>query len=70
MSKPYKMKRLGILNAQGYVWTPQSFDTEAEARDYMDNYSKQFRPPLDLSKHKVVPVMVTVRAIKAQGAQQ
>jgi len=63
------MTRLGILNPWGDIWTPTTFDTEAEARDYMARYSTTFKPALNLSKHTVVPVRVTVSVANPPGSK-
>ena len=52
----------GILNGVGQPWTPRTFDTEDAAQDYITDYSYAFPGEIDLTKHRVVPVRVTVRA--------
>lgn len=47
----------GIRNAYGEPWSPRTFDSEGGAQAYLDN------SPFKTSKHRVVPVRVTVRII-------
>lgn len=49
----------GIRNAYGEPWSPHTFNTEAQAQDYLDN------SPFKTSKHRVVPVRVMVRIIQS-----
>jgi hypothetical protein len=60
---PYQMDRYGIANPWGDIWTPETFDTMDAARRYIDNYAEKNRK-MDMSRHKVVRVAVTVRAIQ------
>jgi hypothetical protein len=48
----------GIRNHHGEPWTPRTFDSEGEAQAYLDN------SPYKTSRHKVVPVRVTVRIVE------
>jgi len=50
----------GIANAQGDPWSPRVFVSREAAQAFLD---AENREPLDLSKHSVVPVSVTVRCI-------
>ena len=54
-------QRWGILNHLGGFWTPENFDTERQAAAYLDRW-KRDNPKMDLSKHKVIPVLVTMTA--------
>lgn len=56
--KPYRVSRFGIQNHVGGVWTPETFQTPAEAQKYLD----KMRPVYGglTKKHKVVPVRVTI----------
>lgn len=77
MRKPSKRKRIskshvstwrfGILNHIGTIWTPETFDTENEAARYLAARESQYS---NLSRHKVVPVRVTVTPLKTRGARQ
>ena len=50
---------LGILNRFGKFWTHKTFETEDEARDYMKNFWGKNSNPPDMSKHKIIPVIIT-----------
>ena len=52
-------KRWSILNHLGESWTPENFGTERQATAYLDGW-KRDNPKMDVSKHKVVPVLVTM----------
>ena len=54
-------QRWGILNHLGGFWTPENFDTERQATAFLDRW-KRDNPKMDLSKHKVIPVLVTMTA--------
>lgn len=54
-------ERWSILNHLGELWTPENFDTERQATDFLDGW-KRDNPKMDLSKHKVIPVLVTMTA--------
>lgn len=54
--------RYGILNHLGSPWTPATFDTEQQAKNYLAREQER-NPTWKLGKHKVVPVSVTVRAL-------
>ena len=69
MSEPYRMKRLGILNAQGGIWTPQTFDSDLDALAYIDAFKRKFASPPDMSHHTIVPVRVTVSVIKPRKSK-
>ena len=56
---PYE--RWSILNHLGESWTPENFDTERQATAFLDRW-KRDNPKMDLSKHKVIPVLVTMTA--------
>lgn len=64
MTKPYRTNRIGILNHTGDIWTPETFETVDQAQAYIDGYQRRWGLGLDLSKHKPVPVRVTVSLIK------
>jgi len=66
MTKPYRMKRLGIMNRVGGIWTAETLDSEDIAREYIATYARRWS--MDLSRHTVVPVNVTVSAIKPRAA--
>jgi hypothetical protein len=51
----------GIINAQGDPWTSDIFHSEKQAQMVLNEKHKH---PLDLSKHRVVHVSVTIRVIK------
>jgi len=54
-------ERWSILNHLGELWTPENFDTERQATAFLDGW-KRDNPKMDLSKHKVIPVLVTMTA--------
>lgn len=63
MSVPYRMQRLGILNHQGEVWTPDTFDNVDAGQAYIARAQRQ-NPTWNLSNHTVAPVRVTITPIK------
>lgn len=52
----------GIINHMGEPWTHKTFGTRVAATAYLDA-QQAINPTWKLSKHRVVPVSVTVRAI-------
>lgn len=56
--------RFGIRNPLGGIWTSETFQTEAEAQDYLDQ-QKTAWPNNGLSAHRVVRVRVTISEIKS-----
>ena len=52
----------GIANAQGKPWTSTVFHTKTAAEEYL---ARENGHPLDLSRHSVVPISVTIRVIRA-----
>lgn len=66
MTNPYRMKRLGIINHVGGIWTAETFDTVEAGQACIDAYSRRW-PSMDLSRHRVVPVRVTVSLIKPKA---
>jgi hypothetical protein len=63
VKRPARMsiRRWGIKNHVGGVWTPETFATELEAKGYLKAKSAYYDG--DLAKHKVVPVRVTVSIV-------
>lgn len=60
----------GILNAEGKPWTSETFKTIARGEEYLVAQGRN-NPNWNLSKHTVVPVSVTVRAIRvADGGEK
>lgn len=59
-------ERWSILNHLGESWTPENFDTERQATAFLDRW-KRDNPKMDLSKHKVIPVLVTMTAAPTGG---
>ena len=58
--KPYRANwRYGIVNHLGGIWTPETFDTALTADRYICAQASA-NPTWKLSRHKVVPVRVTV----------
>lgn len=57
-------KAYGILNHFGEFWTHSTFYTIAEAKEYIKNFWKHSEDPPDMSKHKVVPVTITLTSKK------
>jgi len=59
-AKPYRWDELfGILNHVGDLWTFETFRTRADAQGHID-HAQQMNPKWDLSRHRVVPVKITV----------
>ena len=64
-SKSMRFERFGILNRYGDLWTPSPFETEKEARDYLDKYWRDFPGgPHSTKRFKIVPVRVTVTPLR------
>lgn len=64
LKKSHMSKRFGILNHIGTIWTPETFDTLLAAQDYLDRARKVWpNSAYGLTRHKVVPVRVTVTPI-------
>lgn len=64
-SKPYRStSRFGILNPYGDIWSPETFDTEAEAMAYVEQFWRDTKGVTDLSRFKPVRVRVTVSAFQ------
>ena len=59
--KPYQMKRFGILNPYGDIWSPETFSTEAEAKRHVENFWRGTKRT-NLSAFKIIKVNVTVAA--------
>jgi len=49
----------GIVNNVGSLWSRRTFDDEASAEKYL--FEHMLNATCDLSKHRVVPVSVTIR---------
>jgi hypothetical protein len=65
MSKTCTWHQFSIANHLGEPWTPQTWDTESAAQEYLDRQRATWpkgkaygREPLPC--HKVVPVQVTI----------
>lgn len=61
--QPYAMDRYGILNAHGDFWTPDTFNSMAEAQNHIDDV-QQKNPRMKLDRHTVVRARVTVEAVE------
>lgn len=59
--KPYRYKAIGILNRDGDLWTPQWFESENQARAYVEQYWAT--RPAYVSGYSYVPVRVTVSVV-------
>lgn len=59
----------GILNSDGKPWTSDTFITAAKAERYLADRQRE-NPKWDLSKHTVVPVSVTIRAVRPSPPTQ
>jgi hypothetical protein len=63
-AKPYRYDELfGILNRVGDMWTFETFKTRSEASAHLARVQRQ-QTTWDLSRHRVVPVKVTVSVSK------
>ena len=64
-AKSHRSRRFGIMNHIGTIWTAETFDTEMEASDHLAMKRADWlsRGWGDLSRHRVVPVRVTVSPI-------
>jgi hypothetical protein len=61
--KPYRStKRYGILNHLGDLWTPETFVSKTAANAYLRKEEAK-NSTWDLSRHRVIPVRVTVSAL-------
>lgn len=60
--KPLRVKRFGILNPWGDLWSYETFDTVDAAGAHIAQFWK-FSKDTDVSKFRVVPVRVTVSVI-------
>jgi hypothetical protein len=61
--KPYRANwRWGILNPWGDLWSPETFQTEKQARAYADREVARL-PGSDPAKFKPVRVRVTVSVL-------
>lgn len=54
--------RFGILNHLGSFWSENTFASAGEAQEYIDACMR--RSKLDLHRHTVVPVKVTIEALE------
>ena len=61
-SRSNVVKRFGIMNHVGSIWSPDSWDREEDAQAYLDAQRVECarKYGMDLSKHHVVRVRVTV----------
>lgn len=60
--KPYRARRIGIVNPYGDIWTPDTFDNAEQARAYIAEFWRR-QPDTDLSKFTTETVRVTVSRI-------
>lgn len=58
----WNRQQWSIINAQGKPWTPLVWGTEDAAKSYLEGY-RGYNPTMNLKKHRVVPVSITIRAI-------
>lgn len=64
MSQSYvSTARYGLLNPWGALWSPETFGSIPEALSYLKAWSAHYN--IDLSKHTVAPVRVTVTPLKS-----
>ena len=64
-SANYRHQFYGILNAQGEIWTPLAFDSEASARGHIGRFWTDERErELFLAKCRIVPVRVQLTVIE------
>jgi len=60
-SRSRRCERWCILNKHGDLWTPGPFETEKDARAYLENYWRNFPGgPYSTKEFKIVPARVTV----------
>lgn len=69
-SAAYSQPFYGILNAQGYFWTPLAFDSEAKARQHIVDFWGRDHESRDrcLHTHRIVPVRVQLTTIEDPDA--
>lgn len=59
----YRVKRFGIMNHIGGLWTPEVFDKPELAKRHIESYELRHKG-VSLRRHRVVPVRVTVTVIQ------
>lgn len=61
-TRPYEVPypRFGILNPYGQIWTHNTFDSEADAKGYLERFWE--KTPDNLPGFKVIKVVVTITA--------
>ncbi|MET4197318.1 hypothetical protein ABIA95_000140 [Bradyrhizobium sp. LA8.1] len=62
--KPYRSTGYGILNPYGDMWTPEMFETKAEATSHLERFwSQPGFGPNDLSRFKIVKAKQVVHYV-------
>lgn len=69
MQTTWNRETFSILNAQGAPWTPVTFASEEGAQSYLDRY-RNLNPHMNLKRHKVSRVSITVRALKHHAQRE
>lgn len=57
---PYHVKRFGVVNHFGDIWTSDTFSSAEAAQIFLDMRREQY-PHWKLGRHRVVPVRLTVK---------
>lgn len=65
--KPATCRGFGIVNPFGDIWSTNIFETENEARSYINDYCWSMKG-WDATKFSIIPVEATVRAIAGRQA--
>jgi len=67
-SEDFNQSFYGILNAQGQFWTPLAFESEADARQHIEDFWTDNKSRAEcLRTHRIVPVHIQLTAIWAQS---
>lgn len=69
-AKPNRHKAFGILNPFGDVWSPHWFDRAEDAERYIRSFWSGVKNPPDPAAFKVVPVRVTISAIRPKASKK
>ncbi len=59
-TRPYTRQMYGIQNPYGEIWTSSTFESIAEAKQYVRDFWLGQKGERDLEKFNVIPVTVTI----------